>query len=165
MEAINVTPRIFLDMDGVLMDFDKSAGRLLHTDNIYKYEFVYGPEKFWEVLHSDPHFFADLEPMPDAFALWYAVRRCNPAVLTALPLTGADRVDAQKRECIREWFGSDVEVITCRTKDKPSYCRPGDVLVDDRAVNKPAWEAAGGRYIIHTSAADTIEQLGEMGVL
>ena len=40
-----------------------------------------------------------------------------------------------------------------------SYAREGNVLIDDRQKNIDAWVAAGGIGIVHTSAADTIEQL------
>ena len=36
------------------------------------------------------------------------------------------------------------------------------VLIDDRPKNIEAWENAGGIVILHTSAADTIEQLKKL---
>jgi hypothetical protein len=45
---------IYVDLDGVLANFDKAAEGILKTDNIYKYEFVWGPDKFWEGINTLP---------------------------------------------------------------------------------------------------------------
>jgi hypothetical protein len=157
---------IYVDLDGVIFDFDKAAERVLRTDNIYKYEFVWGPDKFWEGLNSRPNFFAELDLMPDARHLWAKIEHLNPVILTALPRENSERVDRQKRDGVRKHLGVDGDrVITCPTKDKPKYCEPGDILIDDRAVNRDAWIKAGGTYIIHTSAVNTITTLKALGII
>ena len=156
---------IFLDMDGVLADFDAGANAALGTDNSYKWEWIYGTEAFWSKLFANPNFFGDLPPMPDAMLLFGNVRHKNPMVLTALPKSGASEVDRQKRDWVAKYLGSEIEVITCLTSEKPNYCRPSDILVDDRVVNRPEWEARGGRYVHHVSAADSVAQLQKMGAI
>ena len=156
-------PTIFFDMDGVLANFDKGAERALGTDNIYRYEFVYGQEEFWKGLNASPGFFLYLEEMPGAGRMVHAVRHHPLRILTALPNTGADAVDRDKRS----WAGMNfpgIPVITCLTHEKPDYCKPGDVLIDDRAVNKAKWEAKGGRFIVHTDVGSTLAQLKSMGL-
>lgn len=158
--------KLYIDLDGVLADFNKSAKRVLRTDNHYHYDFVWGPETYWARLHErDPHFFANLDQMPDAWDLWDAVQHLKPTILTALPKTGADKVEEQKRKWVRENIGWDVEVITGATKDKPKYCKPGDILIDDRAINMDAWNAKGGTYLLHTTAERTIGALRALGVI
>jgi hypothetical protein len=61
--------KIFLDLDGVLANFDKAAGAILGTDNIYKYEFAHGSEAFWAKMHTVKDVFSTFEPMDDASAL------------------------------------------------------------------------------------------------
>lgn len=156
--------QLWLDMDGVLADFDSAACAALGTDNTYKWEWIHGTKAFWAGLNANPNFFLDLPPMRDAWFLLESVRHLKPKVLTALPKTGADAVAAQKREWIARHVG-DLEVVTCLTREKPDYCQPGDVLVDDRAVNRAAWEKKGGRYVLHTDALSSVRQLREMGVL
>lgn len=156
---------IFLDMDGVLADFDAGACEALGTDNSYKWEWIHGAKAFWAKLNENPNFFGDLPPMPDALHLFGAVRHLNPVVLTALPKADADDVDEQKRSWIARYFGDGIQVITCLTSEKPDFCAPGDILVDDRSVNKLKWEERGGRYITHTSAKSTIQELREWGVI
>jgi hypothetical protein len=157
----NTGPKIFLDMDGVLADFDKAAGHLLGTDDIHKWEFVHGPKAFWRILDSFPNFFGSLPLMEGALHLWHSVVKREPIILTALPRVGASDVDKQKRDWVKAKLPAkyEVDVITCQTLEKPGYCNPGDVLVDDRAVNREAWEARGGKFILHTSAENTLQQL------
>jgi hypothetical protein len=155
---------LYIDLDGVLADFDKAAGALMGTDNIYKYEFIWGANKFWKKLNVDEEFFATLEPTWDCFNLLNPVDHLEPVILTALPRDNAERVDAQKRKWVLEHLG-DYEVITCQTKDKPNYCAPGSILIDDRAINRDAWVAKGGTYIIHTTAERTIGTLRALGII
>lgn len=160
-----MTQTLFLDLDGVLADFDKTAGAILGTDNTYKFEFVHGNREFWRRLDEVPDLFASFDPMPDAYELWDAVKHLDPVILTALPKTNAASVDQQKRDWVSRHLGPTVRVITCETEDKPKFCRAGDVLVDDRAVNRSAWWAAGGDFILHTDARSTIERLWKMGII
>lgn len=157
--------KVYVDLDGVLANFDKLAGRLLKTDNIYKFEFIWGAAKFWEVLNAETNFFGSMELMPDAKHLWAKIQHLNPVILTALPRENDEHVDQQKRAWVARHFGSTVQVITCPTKDKPNYCKPGDILIDDRAVNRDKWLGQGGTYVIHTSAVNTITTLTALGVI
>lgn len=159
--------RIFVDLDGVLADFDKSAEAILRTNNIYKFEFIWGPDVFWDRLNKNPNFFAQMPLTSDARHLWSQIEHLTPLILTALPRENAERVDLQKRKWVHDKFNIDAgtRVITCPTKEKPDYCKPGDILIDDRAVNRDAWIAAGGTYIIHTSAVNTLTTLRALGII
>lgn len=157
--------QLYLDLDGVLADFDALAGELCNTDNIHKFEFVFGPDAFWRRIDSDPFFFANLLPKEDAYELLNAVHQLNPIILTALPRAGAKTIEEQKRQWVADYVGDDTKVITCLAKDKPIYCKPGDVLVDDRNINRVEWEKRGGIFILHTGASDTINQLIAKGII
>lgn len=161
---------LFLDLDGVFADFDGAAGAAIGTDNTYKWEWVNGSKAFWEKLDAVPHFFRTFPAMPDAYVLWDALEVVpldDKSFLTAVPKDDARRplVEADKRHWVRAMLNSDAHVITCLTSEKPLYCQPGDILVDDRRVNEEAWEARGGTFVYHTSAASTIERLRELNVL
>jgi hypothetical protein len=112
---------IYVDLDGVLANFDKAAEGILKTDNIYKYEFIWGPDKFWEGINRFPNFFADMELMPDARHLWAKIFHLDPVILTALPRENGERVDNQKRNWVRKNFSIDGDrVITCRPRTSRS---------------------------------------------
>ena len=105
-----------------------------------------------------------VELMPDASDLLNAVEHLEPVILTALPRDNAERAAKHKRDWVSNHIGT-YEVLTCQTKDKPNFCKPGDVLIDDRAINRDAWLAKGGTYIIHTTAERTIGTLQALGII
>lgn len=160
---------VWLDMDGVLADFDAGAQRQLGTDNTYKFEFVHGTQAFWDGLNENPYFFGDLPVMRDAPILLDALRGVKLGVLTALPHSKADSVREQKTDWVREnveyYLNAEIPVVCCLTRDKPDYCTPGSVLIDDRAVNRDMWTLKGGRFIVHTDARSSIYQLKNFGVI
>jgi hypothetical protein len=159
--------KLYVDLDGVLADFDRAAQEILDTENHYKYEFIWGPEVYWKKLHAKGDFFAKLKPMSDAGHLWGKINHMNPTILTALPSTEAERVEKQKRTWVQKnLYPQPTEDICCKTTEKPNYCcYPGDILIDDRAVNRDAWMARGGTYIIHTTAERTIGTLNALGII
>lgn len=59
----------------------------------------------------------------------------------------------------------NAEIITCRSKDKSRYIKSsGDLLVDDYQKYRELWEKAGGIFVPHISAQDSINQLAALGV-
>lgn len=158
-------PKLFLDLDGVLADFDALARKELETDNSYKFEYVYGTAEFWKRINKSGNFFLRLDLMPGAKRLFDAVKHLDPIVLTALPKDNMHEVDDHKRRWVATWLGRNVRVITCLTHEKPNYASAGAILVDDRAINRATWEAKGGRFVVYTSADQTLDTLRAMGVI
>ncbi|SFZ81686.1 hypothetical protein SAMN02983003_0634 [Devosia enhydra] len=156
---------LYLDLDGVLADFDAGAERAIGTTNTYKWEWIHGPAAFWTALNADPNFFYHLPMTRDADVLWGAVAHLHPTILTALPKRDSASVDQQKRAWVAEKLGTDVPVITCLTSEKPAYCLPGDILVDDRAVNAAAWANKMGNFVLHVGAHTSINTLRQLGII
>lgn len=152
--------QLYLDMDGVLADFDRRALEILGMPS-RDFEGRYGAKAFWAVLQDSPDFYNSFQPMIDAPFLVDAVDHLNPIVLTGIPL--GDWAPIQKRAWIETYFG--YPVITCRAKEKSLHCKPGDIIVDDRSEYRHLWEAAGGTWVLHTSAYDSIQQLKQLGVI
>jgi hypothetical protein len=153
--------RIYLDCDGVLADFDKGAERVLRM-HPRVFEKRYNPGLFWKRLAETPDFFANLDPMPDAFELYEAVRDLEPVILTGLPR--GTWAEPQKRRWAARWFPG-VEVITTMAALKREHCHPGDVLVDDRDKYRRLWEEAGGVFVHHRTARESIADLRALGYL
>ena len=59
-------------------------------------------------------------------------------------------------------FGNIYTVVS--GKDKKEFAAPNHILIDDRPHSIDPWREAGGIGIQHTSAADTIAQLKELGL-
>lgn len=149
--------RLFLDMDGVLADFD--AG--------YERQFGVRPDKGlddvdWDAVAATPDFYLNLPPMPDFPLLWAFARKFEPTVITGMP-SNVEQASSNKTAWAVKHLGMDVPVICCRSSRKSRYCQTGDVLVDDREKYRDLWLKAGGRWITHRSAGATICELTEMG--
>ena len=150
-----VQPKLFLDADGVLADFDKGVRDLLGMDHD---AFVKrrGVGAFWRELAKAPDFYAALPEMPDARELFDAVQQLKPTILTGLPL-GKWAAPQKVRWAAQHFPG--VPIITCMARDKHRHMEPGDVLVDDRENHRAAYEAHGVVFIHHQNARDSIRQL------
>lgn len=154
--------RIFLDLDGVLADFDGH------------YEALFGwrpdrnapePKRFWRDLAKVQDFFADLPLLPDARVIYQTALCLNggmpPTILTGLP-DSMPRAALDKQGWVAEHFGPDVPVICCRSVDKRHHGAPGDVLVDDWLKYRSHWEAMGGIFVHHVTVTETITRLTEV---
>jgi len=151
-------PRLFLDADGVLADFDAGAQQLL---GMKPKAFIakYGRGAFWKRLANAKNFYGSLPQMPDARRLFDAVKHLDPTILTGLPL--GKWAAPQKVEWAAEHFPG-VPIITCMAADKHKHMHPGDVLVDDREKHRAAYEAAGVVFVHHKNAEDSLRQLAKI---
>ena len=151
-------PRLFLDADGVLADFDLSARRLLGM-RPKEYIDTHGRGTFWKMLANAPNFYGDLPEMPDARVLFDAVKHLKPTILTGLPV--GNWAAPQKVEWAAEHFPG-VPIITCMASDKHLHMHPGDVLVDDREKHRAEYEAAGVVFVHHKNAEHSLRQLAKI---
>jgi 5'(3')-deoxyribonucleotidase len=151
-------PRLFLDADGVLADFDEGARRLL---GIRPKEYIakHGRAAFWKRLARARNFYGSLSEMPDARRLFDAVKHLEPTILTGLPI--GSWAAPQKVEWAATHFPG-VPIITCMASDKHKHMHPGDVLVDDREKHRDAYEAAGVIFVHHRDAEDSLRQLANI---
>ena len=151
-------PRLFLDADGVLADFDAGAQRLL---GMKPKAFIakHGRGEFWKRLARAKNFYGTLPEMSDARLLFDAVKHLEPTILTGLPL--GRWAAPQKVDWAAEHFPG-VPIITCMAADKHKHMRPGDVLVDDREKHRAAYEAAGVVFVHHKNAEDSLKQLAKI---
>ena len=156
--------KFYIDMDGVLSDFDAAACAVLNTDNMYKWEFQHGTAAFWKAIDAVPNFWIDMPIMPDAAELLWPIRYMDVCILTALPHSKRHDVRDDKRAWAARHF-PNLDIITCVTAEKPNHCKPGDVLVDDRCLQAEKWEANGGIFIHHTSAANSVHLMRAHGVI
>ncbi|WP_426957778.1 hypothetical protein [Muricoccus radiodurans] len=148
--------QLFVDLDGVIADFDRGVKAVTGRR----------PEELslkvmWAALAKAPRFFDTLEFMEDAEALWRFCAPHKPTILTGLPL--GSWAPAQKKAWVARMLGAHVPVITCMSKEKPRWSQPGHVLVDDRASAREGWEKKGGTFVHHVSAARSIAALRKLG--
>lgn len=153
--------QLFLDLDGVLVDFDRGVQEITG-----KLPSDMQPKDMWPRLAKTPGFYEHLSWTDDGKLLWEFAYPYSPIILTGLPM--GKWAEPQKRAwCTRE-LGEKVEVITCMSRQKAEQARmrsPKDtpVLVDDREKLAQAWEDMGGIFILHRSATESINSLRKLG--
>ena len=149
-------PKLFLDCDGVLADFDAGAREVLGGMTPRQFEQRHSKGEFWKRLARTPDFYANLPLMDDARQLFDAVAHLRPTILTGLPLgTWA----APQKVAWAERHFPGTPIITCMARDKVRYMASGDVLVDDREDHRSKWEDAGGIFITHEKAERSLAAL------
>jgi 5'(3')-deoxyribonucleotidase len=157
-EILKPNFRFYLDLDGVLNDFEAEVEKHLGKDwkNLH-------PAIFWRKLSlNPPHLFLNSQPLPDAFELVQYLEQFDFSCLGSLPLkTGVLKTAEQdKREWLLKHFNITRADFVYGGRKKAKFANSKyDVLIDDTICNIEAWEKAGGTAILHTSAADTIKKL------
>lgn len=143
---------LFLDLDGVMADFDAHFPVLFGCDHR-----EIPDEEMWGHIDGHGSFFRVLPPCPGALEFYNEVRHLYPVILTACPSTGYESVARQKREWVREWLGPEPVVMPVMgRKAKPLFMHnPGDILIDDFERNVKLWREHGGHGIHHRNFTDT----------
>lgn len=157
--------KLFVDLDGVLVHFDRQMERIgfdrhtMETDKAAR-------SKFWQTVgamakRGEP-FWEHMDPMPDAFQLWNYIKKYQPAILSATGHVG--NATDEKHRWVQRHLGNVPTHLVRKSEDKARFAAPSHILIDDRAKSIEPFIAAGGIGILHTSAADTIQQLKEFGL-
>lgn len=150
---------LYVDMDGVLADFDGHF-RDFYKGDSYDYSDKFGLDSMWEFINdNDPHFFLNLKWMPGGEELWKFVRLYNPTILST-PAYTVKACREDKRKWIRSHLGPAVHYIFSNKKAK--YATPSSILIDDMEKNIRPWREAGGVGILHNSAEETISILKKL---
>jgi len=157
-------PTIFLDMDGVVADFDTYALTVLGV----KGEQHRWPPESWKKLASNPRLYRDLEQTPESNALVEICRYLRDYrgyrlfFLTAVPKDNTMHFSFQdKVEWVQKRYPDIPVHFGPYSVDKHKHCRcSDDILIDDRRTNIESWRAVGGKGILHEGDLfETIVQL------
>jgi hypothetical protein len=151
---------IYCDMDSVLVDFDRGYQEL--TGMTTQQADASGVETFWDpISKAGAKFWITLNWMSDGKQLWDYIKKYNPILLSAPSREESSKLG--KRVWVkRELPGT--KLILRYAPQKQEYASPTSILIDDRQKNIDQWKAAGGIGILHTSTANTIEQLKQLGL-
>ena len=169
-EKENMLPKIYCDLDQVLVNFLEGAEKTLgvaYTDKEYWMQDETGDKKE-ELTKKAPHLFRDLNWMSDGRKLWKFISKHNPKILSAYPKEWMPNARKDKEKWANRNLGlsgKDINLVTRREKRQYAINEKGqpNILIDDHPKNIKEWNASGGVGIHHTSAADTIAKLKKMG--
>ena len=152
--------QLYLDCDGVLADFARGATELLGMPPRV-FEKRRGLPAFGREIACHADFYGTLPLMPDAMILFEAVRQLDPIILTGLP-RGKWAAPQKVRWAAEHFPGT--RILTVMAVDKRNHYRSGDILVDDQLKNAHLWQDAGGTFVHHRSAEQTLAELSALGV-
>ena len=158
-----------IDMDGVVVDFDKGFAKQTGMD-------FYTSR--WHLLKSSRvGFYANL---PRASGLQKflagvvaatAGKNIQVRFLTALPsqldfpLIVAEKQFWVRENCndtLPEGVDSWQVAVANSSADKHTFCTPGDILIDDNVLNVAQWSKAGGVALHHHNLATSLKWLEEL---
>ena len=161
--------KIYLDMDGVIADFDKRFKDISGMDP-REFEDKYGTKEFWNLIDEENKvkFWVGIPEMPGAKALVDYVKKYNFELLTS--------PSAKKQSYLgkllwirnhKDLFGGKPRVNFKRAKEKhevKSDLQTTDILIDDREDTISRWNEAGGTGIHYKSANQVINDLKKLGL-
>jgi 5'-nucleotidase len=157
-------PILYLDMDGVVADFEGWSAQIIGPD--WKKE-IDSPS--WGRYKAHPDFYLWLPPLPDADKLYeacceYMGDKNLVQLLTALPNRARDafpNAPQHKIAWAKQFVDPKVRVnFGPFAQHKRYHIRfPADILIDDTILNISQWRHDGGRGILHTSVDETIKEL------
>ena len=132
-----MAPRLYVDMDGVLVDFASGAETYfkMSVDTSHFTAVWEGPKGWRQLMKDWPTFWMDLDPEPGFDALWKVVRLHHPAILTAIP---------------QGWSSSAVGKRIWCTRHLPNWGHQPNILIDDFTKNIAEWTNAGGQGLLYT---------------
>lgn len=151
--------KLFIDVDQTVNAFNEFVVEILGATP-EEYIAANKIKNFWKALmryrDGDSGFFDSIPVAEDAHILINATRHVGPTFLTGCPM--GNWAPDQKIRWARKHF-PDIPIITCMAVDKCLYMEEGDILIDDNEKHRSKWEDAGGIWITHTSAEESLRQL------
>ena len=147
---------LYLDMDGVLCNFDR-AYRSLRTHAT--------DGKRFRAAVMDYKIFEDLEFMPDTQELLNYVTKLEGIHIEILTSMGTFETDQgneakrQKQKWLDKWNIPYKANFVRSKEEKAKYAHDRAILVDDSPGCINPFVVKGGHGILHTKSFDTIQQI------
>lgn len=155
---------IFLDMDGVVADFDAYAEPIVgyKSPGGHRYN-----DEDWQKISVNPRLYSILPKCHDADRLVREVQelakqhKMSVGFLSAIPKeNNLHWVFWDKMQWVQKNYPGVPLFLGPYSRDKQNHYTPGDILIDDRISNVEEWRAVGGKAILHEG--DVIATLFEL---
>lgn len=128
---------IYFDMDGVLVDFYKSASKIVAPTK----------SQFWkQVKKIGVDFWLNMDEIPETRSLVqeYIDEGEEVSVLSKLPYTDTGSAFLGKSLWLEKHYPGVFHTVILTKGFKGKFCKPGDVLYDDHEENIDDWIKNGG---------------------
>lgn len=165
--------RIFCDLDGVLVDFDRGFMELPENSDELSpgdYEEKNGKNSIWPLIdkHGD-EYWSELYWKGDGRELWDYLEEYKPTILSSPSRNPASirgkakwvklnlRINEDPVTKLADYDGSTRLILM---QQKHLFAKSAnDILIDDTQSKIDKWTEAGGTGILHNDATDTIKVL------
>ena len=150
--------KIYLDMDGVLADFDNGLRELLNvTPKPQGHQTQAFQNEMWTKMAEYQHFYRDMKPIAGAIegfeALWNKYVN-KVEILSGIPKPHRNITFASedKLSWVRKYLNEEITVNLVYRAEKKNFCKDSScILIDDYESNIKEWNAAGGSGILFKS--------------
>ena len=152
VELANKTKNeIFIDMDGVLVDFFDAWAKLMGKKNFRDIKDI---DKGLQAIRDKDDFWLKLRPTPNAGKLLALVRKLKGSyTILSSPLADDPRSEPHKRMWVEKNLKQFPPKAVIITGNKAKYAQQSDgtpnILIDDFGQNIDKWNAAGGIGVKH----------------
>ncbi|WP_457663678.1 5' nucleotidase, NT5C type [Sinorhizobium medicae] len=149
-------PNVYLDLDGVMADFDAHFPATFGLDHR-----SLADDDMWAQINAHQSYFRDMPQCPGAKEFFDRISWLDPIILTACPKSNYQHVARQKREWVREHLSTTCHILPVMGgRNKPLFMHSrGDILIDDFERNTKAWRLEGGFAILHRDFKTTRDEL------
>lgn len=150
--------KIYVDMDGVLSDWESQFKRYSGGVSVDTYDSMHGKKKRYELVSkSSPTYYANMPWMKDGKLLYNFVKEFpNVEILSHAPNKGAY---IGKMQWLKNNKVPLKANLVSNREDKAKYANADSILIDDRDDVVNEFIQAGGKAILHKNSTDTINQL------
>lgn len=171
IEDIRKAYDVYVDMDGVLTDFER---RFEQFAGVTPEEFMaqkkieFGEEKadeqFWDLIDNQigVRFWAGMPWMPEGEELYRYIKKSKPTILTSPSRDDSSRIG--KGVWVKRNMPNVPLKFGYKASGKAKYAGPNKILIDDREDNVQAWKAAGGIGILFKSTEQVKNELSKLGL-
>ena len=167
-EAEDSTPEVYVDMDGVLVDFFTEWAKLMKVKTYRDIPKKDIPKALKKIVNT-PNFWEDLPALAGYKELLSTIKKLKGKYkILSSPLANDPNVDPGKREWVRRNLGffKPEQVIIDHNKQKYATQSDGtpNLLIDDFGKNVKAWQSAGGIAIKHHTSTtnDTVNAINKV---
>ena len=162
---------VYVDMDGVLTDFER---RFEQFAGVTPDEFMaqkkieFGQEKadeqFWDLIDNQigVRFWAGMPWMPEGEKLYQYIKKSKPTILTSPSREESSRIG--KGVWVKRNMPNIPLKFGYKASGKAKHAGPNKILIDDREDNIQAWKAAGGIGILFKSTEQVKNELSKLGL-